>query len=616
MRIDALAKKYRLPLPLPPGRWRVIWFGTLAQLPQAASALGIHTFFVLSEVAKEERRIERALVSLAHMPLLHIGAEIDGTDGTIWVAQPSPKLRKRTLALDLSLTNTELTMRSSLERRALTASLVDTPEYNSHLIRVKATPISPEVFIPCSTLFLFFWAVSTSLIDAVTTEKLMCPERHLYNPENSDLASDPVRLEIRRQWSDEEGPYLLTLLKAPEALETGERVFKRIAGARMINPSGPFPLEVWPPFARSLSVTGLFSELGDALLLTHIVSADLSADWTALELYREGGRRIYTSPPVVEDPERTTEPPPTKGVNLGPASNNNELRETPSGYGNAVADLPAIAALKERFPDLSRVTVHRPFDNDPAEQKPRKRRAKTIGPWSGIAGRKIPGQRTIKGKLVGEGAAARPPDQRPEDREVSTPFDDQLAKFADLLTHPIEKLTIGGNELIVQRDFWNPYTGVGGASALTFFRLPRTIDDEVLTWLYRDPDCHQTKRGLCVRISTLDSSGNRQTRYILDLERRIPSPREGTQNAGPIKSGLMVVWFDEETSALDTCINLVIVLADAAKARSPALRRRPFKGVHVATIRHGSTVSQILSSAFLVPDQCNRPKRKRRTVAA
>lgn len=610
-----MRKNYRLPLPLPPGRWRVIWFGNLAQLPQAASALGIHTFFVLSGVAKEERRIARALVSLAHMPLLHIGAQIDGTVGTIWATQASAKLRKRSLTLDLSLANTELTTRSSLELHALTASIVKTPEYDSHLIRVKATPSSPEVFIPCSTLFLFFWAVSSPLVDAVTTEKLMRPERYLYNPNNTDLESNPIRLEIRHQWSDEEGPYLLTLLKEPGALKTGERVFKRIAGARMSDPTGLFPLEVWPPFARPLSVTGLFSQLGNALLLTHIISADLAPNWNALELHREGGRRLHTSPQVIEDPEETPQPPPPKGVSVGPAVDN-EVQEMPGGYSNGAADLPAIAALKDRFPDLSRTTVDRPFNSDPVEQKTRKRRKLTSGPWTAINGRPLPGRTAIKGKLVGD--EARKPIAEPveESGEVNSPLDDQLAKFADLLSRPTEKLIIDGNELDVQLDFWNPYSALGGARALTFFELPKTIDEEVLTWLYRDPNCRRTKRGLCVRVTTQDGSGYRQTRFIIDLERRIPSPRDGMQNAGLIKSGLMVVWFDEESSALDTCINLVIVLADAARARSPALRRRPFEGVHIATIRHSNTAHQILSSALLVADQCNRAKQRRRKASS
>lgn len=610
-----MEKKYRLPLPLPPGRWRVIWFGNLAQLPQAASALGIHTFFVLAGVPKDERRIAHVLVSLAHMPLLHIGAEIDSADGTIWAAQPSATVRLRSLTLDLSLGNTELTTRSSLELRALTAPLVKTPEYDSHLIRVMGTPQAPEVLIPCSTLFLFFWAVSSALIDAVTTEKLMRPERYLYNPKNTDLGSHPVRLEIRRQWSDDEGPYLLALLKEPDALKTGERVFKRIAGARMSDPTGSFPLEVWPPFARPLSVTGLVSQLENALLLTHITSSDLAPRWSVLELYREGGRHLQTAQPLAEYPqsphEAPGEPPLPRGFNIGPAADNNEIHESPSGYGQAAADLPAIAALKDRFPDLAHSTVNRPFQSNPVEERPKKRRYLTHGPWSGIDGGHLAGKRTIKGKLVGEKATEPTEDPAEEFREINAPFDEQLSKLADLLAHPIDVLNVNGKELNVRWDFWNPYAGIGGASAVTFFELPKMIDDEVLTWLYRDPNCRRTKRGLCVRVTTKDGSGYRQSRFILDLERRIPSPRDGMQNAGLIKSGLMVVWFDEESSALDTCINLSIVLTDAAKARSPALRKRPFEGVKVATIRHSNTVQQILLSALLVADQCDRAKQRR-----
>jgi hypothetical protein len=49
------------------------------------------------------------------------------------------------------------------------------------------------------------------------------------------------------------------------------------------------------------------------------------------------------------------------------------------------------------------------------------------------------------------------------------------------------------------------------------------------------------------------------------------------------------------------------VLADAAIARSPALRVRPLQGANVATIRHGNVaLSLILSNALMVADQCCR----------
>ncbi|WP_156422154.1 hypothetical protein [Paucibacter sp. KCTC 42545] len=256
-----MAKQNKLRLLLPFGRWRVIWFGNLAPLPGAADALGIHTFFLSAGVQKEDWRIERALVSLAHMPLLHIGAEIDCPTGRISPVRPTSKLIKRTVEIDFDSANTSLVKRSSLAFAGLTAELASTLEYDSLLVRVRPSATTAEVLIPCSTLFLFFWAVSSPLLDASITEKLLSPERYIYNPDNTDLESNPIRFEVRHRWSDDEAPYLVTLLKESGALQLGQRIYKRIAGARMTDPQGLLPLEVWPPFERPLAVTGVFREV-------------------------------------------------------------------------------------------------------------------------------------------------------------------------------------------------------------------------------------------------------------------------------------------------------------------------------------------------------------------
>lgn len=47
-----------------------------------------------------------------------------------------------------------------------------------------------------------------------------------------------------------------------------------------------------------------------------------------------------------------------------------------------------------------------------------------------------------------------------------------------------------------------------------------------------------------------------------------------------------------------------MVLSDAARSKSPALRKRPFAGVHIATIRHVDSVGQIFANALTAADQC------------
>lgn len=601
--LTPLRKKHKLRLPLPNGLWRVIWFGQLAPLPKAADALGIHTFFLSSGVPTEARRIESVLLSLAHMPLLHIGAEIEIPTGNIKSARPSTKLKTRTVTLNFDPSNIELINRSSLVSTGITADLANTPRYDSYLIRVSPTLTTAEVLIPCPTLFLFFWGVSSPLLDAAITDKLLNPERYIFNPDNTDLEANPVRIEVRRRWSDDEAPYLVTLLKEPGAIEAGQRIFKRIAAERMADPTGFLSLEVWPPFKGTFSVTGLFREVGDALLLTHMMSIDLTPNWTELELYREGGRRVRNITRVEEEDVGPPRKPQKNGSSIGPTAEI-EMNEVPGGYGHGAADLPAVAALNVRFPSLLDVKVNRPFNSDPTEQVTRKRRKLTKGPWTAINGRELPQGNHIKGKIVGDESHSHIGDATDEANSVPLPFDDQLTTFADLLIGSIGKVVIDNAEYDIHLDFWNPYRGVTGANAPCFFELPRSVDGENLTWLYRDPDCRRTKRGICVRVTARNDDGHQVTRFIIDLERRIPQPRDKMTAAVPIKTGLMVVWFNESLSPIDTCMNMVIVLADAARNRSPAVRVRPLAGVRIATIRHGTSLSQIFVNALTTSDQC------------
>lgn len=585
----------------------MLWFGKLAEMPEAASALGIHTYFLLTDVPPAQYRVVRRLVSLAHMPLLHLGAHIDGDSALISAATESERVKCRTVTLDLSPANTSRLDRAAVTLTRFTAELAKTPEYNSQLIRVKATADMPEVLIPSATLFLFFWGISSTFINTVTSDLLHNPELHLYNPANSNLDADPVRIEVRRRWLDDEAPYLAALLKEPGAIEVGQQVFKAIAAARMSQPQAPLPFDVWPPFARPLKVTGLFRQVGDALLLTHIMTVDLAQDWSALDIYREGGRRVRI---VRKDDDTDGNPPPEpqppKG-NTGIAPTDNiEMKETPGGWSPGAADLPVVAALKARFANLRDLEIRRPVDGDPVEQQKRRPRHIPHGPWTAMNGRPLPRGGAIKGKIVGDDTLD-PMAEALEPREVKTPFDDQLLKFRDLLARsPLAIAIDGGTQVAL--DFWDPYCGVAGADKPVLFKLPARVDGELRTWLYRDPDCRRTKHGVCVRLSAVDEDGRSTVRYLVDLERRVPLGQYGATEGRPINTGLMVIWFDEPHTATDACIHLQIVLADAARTRSTARRIRPMRGAHVATIRHrDAALSQVLRRALYAQDQCVNP---------
>lgn len=600
-----MAKINRLPLQLPPGRWLVRWFGSLADMPSSASTLGIHAYFSLRGVPREQRQIEHRLVSLAHMPLLHLGAHIDGDSALITPAMPEGALVKRTLTLDLSPANTSRIERASLQSPQPVSDLVNTPEYNSQLIRVGETTEAPEVLIPSATLFLFFWGISSTFINAATSDHLHNPEMHLYNAERSDLGAVPARIEVRRHWTDDEALYLAALLKEPGAIDVGQQIFRAIAASRMAKPGAPMPFDVWPPFARSLSVTGLFWPIGSSWLLTHIHSADIAQDWHSLVVHREGGRRTRTSTEYGgpdEANDTPPDPPPPNGSGGVAPTDEVELSETPGGYGAGAADLPAVIALRARFPNLMDVEVSRPIDGDSVVQRKRTRRRIPNGPWTAITGRPLPRARAIKGKIVGD--EGMDPSKDPSGQNaVATPFDDQLLKFRDLLARSLSKLVIA-DETQVQFDFWDPYSGVAGAEKPILFKLPTGVNGEFRTWLYRDKGCSRTKHGICIRIHAVDASGTSRTRYLVDLERRIPLARDGVSDGRPISTGLMVIWFDQALTVVEACINLQVVLADAARTRSTASNIRPMRGAHVATVRHrDGGLSSILGRAMAVEDQ-------------
>ena len=618
-------KQARFALDLPPGQWQVFWFGTLSWLPEASSALCIHTFF---RGASDERGYAAILirqVSLAHMVLLPIGTVIDGASELILGShQSSRRSSRRSMTLDLSDANTEAILRSALTAEGPATAWQADPRYEGTLIRVRGTSECPEVLIPCATLFQFFWGISSTLTNAVLTGQLEAPERFIYHPRRTALDAVPPRFEVRHKWTDEEALYLVSLLMEPGAIEKGQRVFRRIAAASRMaeleGELGSLQLEVWPPFARPMKVTGDFYEVVNGeeseapfLVLTHIAAVDLRPPCASLDLLRETGRRgpgaISTSTPPP--------PPPGPSRRRPVAGGKIEVQETPGGYGGTI-ELPLLASLNERFPGFKQVDVQKPTSEEPASAGERKPPRAVRGPWSAIQGSPRVGKTTRSAKLVGqENLSDEPQREAQVDQHYEEPIDEQLTHFRQLFLSPADHLTIGGATLSARVGFCDPYEELWDRSTPTYFKLPEDVEGESLTWLYRDPSCRHTKRGLCARVKVTDKDGTSHSRFIIELERRIPRHRAETEKREPVRSGLLVVWFDHELEPSMACRRLRQVLARAAVARTPAIKRRPASGVNVATLRHvENDLQQLAARAFAVLDQCKAPQASRTTAAA
>ncbi len=548
------------------------------------------------------------------MVLLPIGTVLDGdTDLIVGMNMPSGRSRRRALDLDLSDVNTELVLRSEIAAVGPAKHWAGDAKYEGGLIRVAGTASHPEIYIPCAVLFQFFWGVTSTLTNAVLSGELEAPERFIYNPHETSLLSDPVRVQIRNKWTDDEARYLVTLLRDSHALERGRRIFRRIAAAGIaggLQGLPPVQLEVWPPFARQMQIEGILHEVTGSLhgatpylVLTHIMSATIEPNWTSLVLLRETGRQGPATG-AVSTPAPAPAPPPNPqgGAGANPTQGGPlEMRETPGGYSGTV-ELQLLRSLDERFPGLAKLDVQRPVTDEPREPRMRRRSRVLRGPWSAIPGTPLRDGKTRHAKLVGAAEPLEEPDQVQATQGAhDEPVDDRLLEFRRLFLEPIEELTIEGIKCASRILFCDPFEELWMRQSPSFFRLPERLADGRFTWLYRDPACLQTKLGLCVRVQVMDPSGQSRVRYLIELESRMPQHRAPTAVRKPRRSGLLVVWFDKELDPATACLRIRQVLTRAAVAGTPAIKYRPAPGVNAATLRHGAA---LVERAFTIADQC------------
>jgi hypothetical protein len=564
--------------------------------------------------------IKRVLVSMAHMHLLPIGRLVQGQDGTLLRLAPTDlRQRKCALQIDLRRNNTEIVTRASLPHRGPAGEWLGDPRYDGLLIRARRTQNTPEVLIPCSSLFQFYWGVTSTLSDAVLSGKLEDLGRWFYRPERTGFESDGTfTLDLRRQWEDSIAGYLATILTDPDAIESGRRILRRLIAQKQGPQSGEIlRLEVLPPFPRLTLVEGYFSAPDDLqvadsgpVFLTHIVSASLSPNWRAVRFYRENDSRrtateVTSGEPAPAGCELTESPIVTSGIQP-PALI--VVTETPSGYTLNGADLPLLATIDQRFPDLAEHAVVKAPKEGVSESDPRVRPRKMDGPWSAIPGSLGAGQRVRQGKLVGgEGALPEGPAQT--DLELGLEFetvDEQLSEFALAMSASPIEAAVSDQPITVQVEFLDLYDSAAASPRPVYFRLPKTVANEAITWLYRDPDCKFTKRGICVRLLAKTQLGREHVRYAIDLERRIPKRHADSASGEPIKNGFLVAWFDKPMAVPETHDALRQLLHAVALNRSPSLSRRPAPGLCLANLRHGEPSSvRLVSRIFSARDQCS-----------
>jgi len=436
--------KDQLALDLPPGIWQTFWFGSLQRSPISPSSFDIHTFFRLTGGTSDLPigTIRHVPVSLAHMHLLPLGRSIVGGGGELLSVNPLFSGKKRTVTIDLSPENTSIVSRSRIDLRGPAGDWSRRAEYDGLLILAKQTATTPQVLIPCASLFQFYWGVSSTLADAVLTGKLEDLERYFYAPEHHYLSKAcHFNLEVRRQWDDVEVPYLATLLADPVAIQSGRSIFRQvIASSQYQQQSKPLQLEVTPPFPVLTRIHGIFhtasdgsGESTDRLILTRILSADLTPNWKSLEFTRENDNRRKNALDT-EDVDNQNTDPPKEPITLPGRANKKKgtsIEESPSGYSSDGSALPLLARLKKRFPTLQDLPAKRVIRDSSSQSVSRVRHRRGVGPWSAISGSASKGNGVLHGKLVGGSDAKLDSVEPDSDMLATTSVESQLSEFAE-----------------------------------------------------------------------------------------------------------------------------------------------------------------------------------------
>jgi hypothetical protein len=608
-----------LDLGLPAGLWRAQWFGTLERFPSSARELGVYTFFDLVSPSQEfpGETQERVLVSMSHMHLLPLGTLVSGEDGRIMNRRDCNGLALlQELTVDLSRDRTEILPRSRLDLPGPRTPWFGTPQYDALVLRVSATGSSPEVIIPCSVLFQFYWGVSSTMANAVLAGKFEDLGRYIFNPDGTLFQDRHFSFEVRRQWMDSEVPYLATIASDPDALEACRGVLRSIILQEQMRQSGqPLRLEVWPPFPRITTIVAdvhkAFQADGGAsrLLVMRIHSADLAPKWNTLSFTSENDSRKA----IGDDQCGQSKPPegssPAESPPLFSAPSHVGIAELPAGHRLDGSELRVLDSLANRFPGLEEMDVQKAPKEAGEQHEPRQKPRQRSGPWSAILG--APNRQTdvLQGKLVGDPEREPPkPDVEDQDLAVKT-VDPDLADFASLFSKGDFDVVLDNERTSVAVTFLDLGHKARASRQIQYFELPTEVDGEELTWLYRDPEKKQPKRAICVALEATSKSGRKSQRFVLDFERRFPKKRVGSVPSQPMKNSFVVVWIEGVADPQTTVAMLHLVVQAVARNRNPLLTYKVHEAVNIRALRHAkSTPERLIKRVLGATDQMNRDK--------
>lgn len=581
--------------------WEVRRLGALCRLQSTGADVGLRVYFRERPKADGEppRWVSRE-ISLSHLALVPIGQLLDGSSGELLRSEGNGS--GRSMQLDFSEENVDFFQRSSLATKHGASAILQDPEADYVLARVRGNASRPTVLIPCATLFAHYWCVTSTLTRSVVQGEWNEPWRHIHTENGFHVdALGRASITVRKKWRDDEARYLALLLAEDRAVQSAIDIHTSfVREMASYGDAGVAPqLYVRPPFERLSKVTGMFHSLEqkddsghEVLLLSHIISSFSPPSISHVTVFRETGRRSsgtedsgQASPEIMGPNEELQVGRRSLGLVAPPDPS---ITERPAGFGDAGVEALVLQSLDERLLMLSGVTVEK-ADHEGGEQRERSSVSPRAvhGKLSAVHGAKLIGEDVMPAILL-PSPASHETDLIDEESLVE-PVDKELRKLlrdcAQARTWPPISDEIG----CVSVTAINPYHADGHSASEGFFSLPRKIRGHDFPWLFRDARNKSSRRAICLCFDALQSADGPRTRYVLDFEARVPKQRDQRGSSTPIKHSAVAVWFQDSPSEAETRARLVRAIEDIALNRGPLSHGSPHKATKTAILKHGYT---------------------------
>lgn len=601
-------RRVALRLGLPEGTWQVHYYGAMTWLKSNPRIRAIHAYF--RSLDRQRGRLQKQPVSMMHALALPIGRIVEGGGGALRGTVALPGGRRVEATLDLSPANTRFVRRSQLgiaTRSPVIEGLLQTPDYESLLLRVDATDAAPAALIPCITLFQLFWGFSSRTADVVLSGKIQDPEQFVFNPERTgwhDVDGERVyKFWLREKMLDADARCLAAWCCNPTGLAAGQAVWKSLAVQEAAGRS-PVLLTVPPPWQGEVHLSGfghvIQTDAGPSVLFTHVTECDFTAPWDRLSWDRDNDNRPGSQdqpgePKLEMCRDRRPIPKPLEPDTIA-------LTEEVAGQQAAEDEVEAIEDLPGKFPGLLAA---------PAEKAPQPEttyrhapgRAKLLeGDRSAIEVASDGDKGVVSATLVGD---LLDEEEEPEVEGCQEPLHVQLAEFVDDLQAIGEVMVRdSGADCRVQVRFVDPFHPSSHPERV--FRLPAPPKEaEQRAWWYRDPGMRATKWATCAVLTLSLPDGTTRSRIVVDTEpRRRRSRTEGTSPSSG--SSFFVVWTAAgaggDLMPVSTESVVATIKAVALKG-NPRLAARPRPHLAMGCLKHtGSLPPRLAQRIFDAAD--------------